>query len=572
MRNKLLILIAPCMLLLSSCDDFLDRNVSTRQNEEIVFSDYLTATYVASAVYADLTDGFAEIWGANGSALLASASDDAEFAIQTHNVQKFNTGNWQPSSLPDNPYNRYYEGIRKANNFLKNADRINYDAVKYDPSKPGEYENQLADIEQWKVEVQLLRAYFQFELIKRFGGLPITNDIMFDESSDFQSVQRSTLKECVDDIIEWCDYAARKLPAVQDNANLGRLTSGAALAIKSQVLLFAASDLWNDPSWAEGYEHPLLISLPAADRNQRWKAAADAAKAVIDLTEAGYELDTYDNLFNATNYRSKEAIFCRRGAASNSFEKVNLPIGFDLVTGGNCPSQDLVDAFQVKNGDVAEDFDWDNPVHKANPYANRDPRLGKFVVLNNTVFKNRAIESWTGGRDGMGVRNATPTGYYLKKYIDASLDLTTGKTSVHSWHIIRLAEIYLNYIEALNEYDSDHADIKTYYDKLRNRAGMPELPDNLTKEQQRKLIRQERRVELCFEGQRWFDLRRWMEGDKLGKPLRAVEITKKEEGDSEFDYEPYVLENRVFSKKMYFYPIPQGELNKLPLWSQNPLW
>lgn len=571
MRNKLLILITPCMLLLSSCEDFLDRDVSTHQTEEIVFSDYLTATYVASGVYADLTDGFAEIWGSNGSALLASASDDAEFALQTHNVQKFNTGNWQPSSLPDNPYTRYYDGIRKANNFLKNADRINYDAVKYDPSKPGEYENQLADIEQWKVEVQLLRAYFQFELIKRFGGLPITNDIMFDESSDFQSVQRSTLKECVDEIIEWCDYASRKLPAVQKDENLGRLTSGAALAIKSQVLLFAASDLWNDPSWAEGYEHPLLISLPAGDRNQRWKAAADAAKAVIDLTEAGYDLDTYDNLFNATNYRSKEAIFCRRGAASNSFEKVNLPIGFDHVTGGNCPSQDLVDAFQVKNGDVAENFDWNNPVHKANPYANRDPRLEKFVVLNNKVFKGRAIESWTGGRDGAGVRNATPTGYYLKKYVDASLDLTTNKTSVHSWHIIRLAEIYLNYIEALNEYDPTHADIKIYYDKVRSRAGMPGLPDNLTKEQQRKLIRQERRVELCFEGQRWFDLRRWMEGDELGKPLRAVEITK-EEGDGKFAYTPYVLENRVFSKKMYFYPIPQGEMNKMPLWSQNPLW
>lgn len=571
MRQKLILLIAPCLILLSSCDDFFDRDVSTRMDEETVFVNYKSATYIAAAVYADLPDGFAEIWATEGSAMMASATDEAEFAIQTHNVQKFNTGSWLPSNLPDNPYSKYYEGIRKANNFLKNADRINYDGVKYDPARPGEYEAQLADIEQWKVEMQLLRAYFLFELVKRFGGLPITNDIMYDEGSDFSTTERKTLQECVDDIVKWCDYAAERLPAVQDaTTNLGRLTSGAAKAIKSQVLLYAASDLWNDPSWAEGYANPLLISLPAGDRNARWKAAADAAKAVIDMEgEAGYGLDTHENLFNASNFRSKEVIFCRRAGVSNTFEKVNLPIGFDLVTGGNCPSQNLVDAFQVKDGETAVDFDWNNPAHTANPYANRDSRLNTFIVQNNTSFKGRNIECWTGGRDGAGVRNATPTGYYLKKYVDSSLDLMTNKTSVHSWILIRLSEIYLNYIEALNEYSPGHADIKTYYDKIRSRAEMPGLAEGLSQEQVRHLIRQERFVELCFEGKRWFDLRRWMQGDKLGEPLRAVEITR--EGE-DFSYRPFDFENRVFSKKMYFYPIPQGELNKLPHWAQNPLW
>lgn len=572
MRNKLIIWIAaPCLIFLSSCEDFLDREVSTHLNEELVFTNYKTATYVAAAVYSDLPDGFTEVWGSGSSAMIASATDEAEFAIQTHNVQKFNTGSWLPSNLPDNPYSKYYEGIRKANNFLKNADRINYDAVKYDPSKPGEYEKQLADIEQWKVEVQLLRAYFLFELVKRYGGLPITNDEMFNANSDFSTVQRKTLQECVDEIIKWCDYAARKLPDVQDaTTNLGRLTSGAAKAIKSQVLLAVASDLWNDPSWAGNYAQPSLISLPAGDRNERWKAAADAAKAVIDMeTAGGYGLDTHANLFNATNFRSKEVIFCHRAGAINSFEKVNLPIGFDKVTGGNCPSQNLVDAFQVKNGDVVVEFDWNNPVHAANPYANRDPRLGLFVVLNNTTFKGRAIESWTGGRDGAGVRNATPTGYYLKKYVDASLDLMTEKTSVHTWVLIRLAEVYLNYIEALNEYSPGHADIKIYYDKIRTRAGMPGLPSELSQSEVRKLIRQERFVELCFEGKRWFDLCRWKEGNVLGQPLRAVQIVK---NGSQFIYTPYKLEDRSFSNKMYFYPIPQTEMNKLPHWLQNPLW
>lgn len=568
MKHKLIILIAPCLIFLSSCDDFFDRDVSTHLTEEIVFTNYKTAIYVAAAVYADLPDGFAEIWASGGSAMMASATDEAEFAVQTHTVQRFNTGSWLPSSLPDNPISKYYESIRKANNFLKNADRIDYDAVKYDPSKPGEYEAQLADIEQWKVEVKLLRAYFLFELIKRFGGMPITNDIMFDQDSDYSTIERKTLGECVDNIIEWCDYAAERLPAIQDvTTNLGRLTSGAAKAIKSQVLLYAASDLWNDPSWAGGYAHPLLISLPTGDRNTRWKAAADAAKAVIDMeAEAGYGLDTYSSLFSPTTHRSKEVIFCRRAGASNSFELVNVPIGFDRTTGGNCPSQNLVDAFQLTDG---TDFDWSNPTNAANPYINRDPRLSSFVVLNNTHFKGRAIESWTGGRDGSGVRNATPTGYYLKKYVNPDLDLVSGTTSVHSWVLIRLAEIYLNYIEALNEYDPGNADITKYYDMIRSRVSMPGLPDGLSQAQVRELIRQERFVELCFEGKRWFDLRRWMKGDELDKPLRAVEITKT--GDN-FQYSPYQLENRVFDTKMYFYPISQGELNKLPHWPQNPLW
>lgn len=572
MKTKILLLILPCLAIFISCDDYLDKNVVTTQNEDYTFLSYDNAISAAYAVYADLPKGLEEIWGSNSSAMLASATDEAEFTIQTHSVQKFNTGSWRPTDMPDNPFNKYYASIRKVYNFLENADRVDYEGVKDNPSQPGIYEANLKNIHQLKHEVLLLRAFYMFELIKRYGGVPIVKQKL-PLDVDYKTLKRNTLEECVNEIVYWCDSTAKVLPEKQVNDELGRLTSGAAKALKSQVLLFAASELWNNPSWAGSYEHPELISLPAGDRKNRWKAAADAALEVIKMEGvAGYGLDTHANLFNTSAYRGKEIIFCRRDAASNAYEKTNLPIGFDLVTGGNCPSQNLVDAFQVKSGTDAVDFDWSNPAHANNPYGNRDPRLDLFIVRNNTSFKGRNIESWTGGRDGAGVRNATPTGYYIKKFIYQWSDLTKNQTSVHTWIYIRLSEIYLNYIEALNECEPGHPDIKKYYDLIRSRSGvaMPGLPTGLVDQDKvRKLIRQERFVELCFEGKRWFDLRRWMEGDVLGEPLRAVEITK---NGSNFTYTPYVLEQRSFDKKMYFYPIPLAELNKLPDWPQNPLW
>ena len=565
MKNRFNILIGiACLLSLASCEDYLDKGIETTMDERFTFASYDNAIQVAYGVYTDLPRGLQQIGGA---ALLASATDEAEFAIQTNSVQRFNLGSWRASNLPDNPFSTYYTAIRKAYIFLDKADDIYLGDVKDNPAQPGVYEQYLANIDQLKSEVQLLRAYYMFELIKRFGGVPIVNKRYESSDVDRETIQRASLEECVNEIVRVCDACAANLPAVQPDAELGRLTAGAAKALKAEVLLFAASELWNNSSWASGYAHPEYISLPAGDRTQRWKAAADAAKAVIDMEGvAGYKLDTYDNLFGPNGFKSKEVIFCRQEAASNNFEKVNLPISYDKVTGGNCPTQNLVDLFQMADG---SDFDWNDPDMKADPYANRDPRLGKFVVTNNSYFKTRNVECWTGGLDGPGVRNCTPTGYYLKKYVYPDTDLMRDQTSVHAWIYIRLAEMYLNYIEALNEYKPGDPDIKLYYDKLRTRAGMPGLPAGLDQAAVRDLIRRERAVELCFEGQRFFDLRRWMQGDVLGQPVRAVRITKS--GDR-FSYEPYKLEDRAFEPKMYFYPIPQSELNKMPHWDQNPLW
>lgn len=570
MKSKLSFIPLSAVVLLSfSCSGYLDKTIMTNADEKFTFQTYDHATTVAYSMYANLPQGLSAVYGGSGSALFASACDEAEFAVQNHNVQKYNMGSWSPTDMPENPFNTYYEAIRKAYNFIENSDAVNFDAVKDNPAMPGTYEAQLKDIYYLKNEVMLLRSYFMFELMKRYGGVPIINRKM-SLDDDYASVQRSSLEDCLNEVVYWCDSTAKVLPVRHESEFLGRCTAGAALAIKSQALLWAASELWNNPSWAGNYEHPEYISLSAGDRIQRWKAAADAAKAVIDISaEAGYTLDTYDNLFAANNYMSPEIILAKRDGNSNSFEKTNYPISFNLATGGNSPSQNMVDKFEVLSGGDAVPFDWSNPEMAADPYANRDPRLAKSILTNNVTFKGRTVECWTGGRDGEGVRNATATGYYLRKYVNPNLNLDNGQTSPHTWIIIRLGEIYLNYIEALNEYAPGDPDIKFYFDAIRTRAGMPAMPDGLTQEQVRELIRHERAVELCFEGQRFWDLRRWMDRQSLSEPIRAVKITKTDDG---FTYAPYELEERVFEDKMFFYPLPQQELNKMQLWKQNPLW
>lgn len=553
---------ATLLLLLGSCDSLnLDREFPTSLSEEQVFASFDYNSRRVNNIYSYLPSGFLAIDGA----MLASASDEAEHTLETSAVQKFNNGSWNPIDNPDDVWGKYYAGIRAVNLFLSTIDGINLDQYRLDPEQQALYESQLAEIDRWTYEVRFLRAFFYFELTKRYGGVPIiTEPLSVDD--DLRGIQRNTLDECIQFIVDECNAAADGLPVTYPSASLGRVTKGAALALKSRALLYAASDLFNTPSWAGGYAHPELISV-TGDRMERWKAAADAAKEVIDL--ATYNLATdYGSLFRTFN--SPEIILVRREGASNAFEQANYPIGYDLGMSGTTPSQNLVDAYEMADGSK---FDWNNPAHAAAPYENRDPRLARTVLTNNTFFKDRPVEAWTGGRDGKGTPLATRTGYYLRKYVDENLNLLQGNTSVHSWILFRLAEIYLNYAEALNEYDPGNPDIKTYVDLVRARPGveMPPLPDGLSQAEMRDRIRNERRVELAFEGHRFWDVRRWMvASETLGSTLAGVDITKT--GTDQFTYTPVNVENRVVDPRMYLYPIPQSELLLAGGWAQNPLW
>ncbi len=555
---------------LSGCQK-LERELITDITQKQVTQSYDYSLYRVTSLYTDLPAGYLQIDGA----MPASASDEAEHTLETSNVQKFNNGSWNAVDTPENLWPNLFRGVRKANQFLVSSDSVNLDQYKLDPTPSAQtvYQNRLAEIKRWKYEARFLRAYFYFELVKRYGGVPIITQI-FSIEDDVQGVKRNTLAECIQYIASECDSAAKNLPVVYaaPATDLGRATRGAALALKSRILLYAASDLFSTSSWAGGYATPELISL-TGDRQARWKAAADAAKAVIDLAGTGYVLhNNYRNLFLTNSYTLPEIIFARRNAAESAFERANYPIGYDLGQSGTTPSQNLVDAYEMTNGKpITDPTSGYNP---QDPYRNRDPRLGLNVILNNTAYKGRNVESWTGGRDGKGIVNATKTGYYLKKYVNENLNLLlTTSTSVKSWNLFRLAEIYLNYAEALNEATPGNADIKKYVDLVRARAGvaMPALPAGLSQAEMRERIRNERRVELAFEDHRSWDIRRWMQGPQyLGVPLQGVDITRSTTGT--FTYAPITVENRVFEPKMYLYPIPQGELNAARGLVQNPLW
>lgn len=558
------------LLLPSACTEYLERDIITELTEEDVVYSYDFARSRVSAVYNVLKAGFNEIDGA----MLASASDEAEHTLETSAVQRFNTGDWDAINTPDNVWWYYYKGIRIANQFLAKSDNIDLDHLKLDPNPAQQqtYLARVAEITRWQHEVRFLRAFFFFELVKRYGGVPLVTNV-YGMSDDPGRITRQSLADCLDFIVAECDHVAEELPAVHASVDLGRATKGSALALKGRVLLFAASDLCNDPSWAPGYANPTLVALPAGDRSARWAAAAAAAKAVIELSGVNYALHgTYQGLFRTFN--SPEIIFARRAGPGNEFERASFPVGYDLGQSGTTPSQNLVDAYEVKvDQHTAEPFDWDNTGHASNPYANRDPRLAMSILTNFASFKGRPVELWQGGLDGSPQERASRTGYYLLKYVDPNINLLTGTTSVHTWIFMRLAEVYLNYAEALNEYDPGHPDIKRYVDLVRSRSGvaMPPLPEGLSQSAMRERIRTERQVELAFEGHRFWDVRRWMVGPAaLGGPLRGVTISRL--GEGLFSHQRVTVEQRTFSPKMYYYPIPQQELLKVGGLVQNPLW
>lgn len=257
MKKNLYILGVLTIMFLNGCEK-LDREIITTLSKNDVEKNYAYTMNRATALYTSLPDGFFEIDGA----MSASASDEAEFTLETSDVQMFNYGSWNAIYNPDNVWAKYFRAIRNVNLFLVTADSVNLDVYRLDPDPAQQliYTNRLAEIKRWKYEARFLRAFFYFELIKRYGGVPIITEPLT-YGDDYQGLNRNTLEECVSFITSECDSAAAVLPAKYPDADLGRATKGAALALKAKVLLYAASDLWNNTSWAGAYPHTFSNSI-----------------------------------------------------------------------------------------------------------------------------------------------------------------------------------------------------------------------------------------------------------------------------------------------------------------------
>ena len=541
---------------LGSCNGFLDREEDSFIDKTATFDSYNRTKQYLTYAYTLLPDGLNRF---SREAMLASATDDAEFAIESAEIQQFNNGSWNALNNPDDVWNRYYSGISKCCTLLENTNHVNLDISRLDPDKQVEYANSLKDIRMWRAEARFLRAYFHFELLKRYGPIPIVTSTL-SINGNYENTPRPTMKEVVDFIAKECDIAADTLeltPWRNVNDAFGRATKGAALALKSRLLLYAASPLYVDFGDTNEANKPTDIAM--------WKSAADAAKAVIDLNQ--YELaSSYGDLFK-NDFQNKEYIFVRRYAANSDFEKSNFPVSFG-GKGGTNPSQNLVDDYEMLDGTP---FDWNDPAKAAQPFENRDARLGATILMNMAPFKGKKVATYPEGADASPNPNATKTGYYLRKFLNEDVNIQTGGSSGgHVVPLFRLAEIYLNYVEALNECDPTNPDIALYLNKVRNRASLPNV-SALSQEQMRAVIQHERRVELAFEEHRSWDVRRWkIASSTLGAPLMGVQIERKPLGG--YTYMPVKVEQRVFQPKMYWYPIPQSEVLKLKQWKQNNGW
>ena len=541
---------------LSSCNGFLDREEDSFIDKTATFDSYNRTKQYLTYAYTLLPDGLNRF---SREAMLASATDDAEFAIESAEIQQFNNGSWNALNNPDDVWNRYFSGISKCCTLLENTDHVNLDISRLDPDKQVEYANSLKDIRMWRAEARFLRAYFHFELLKRYGPIPIVTSTL-SINGNYENTPRPTMKEVVDFIAKECDIAADTFeltPWRNVNDAFGRATKGAALALKSRLLIYAASPLYVDFGDTNEANKPTDIAM--------WKSAADAAKAVIDLNQ--YELaSSYADLFK-NDFQNKEYIFVRRYAANSDFEKSNFPVSFG-GQGGTNPSQNLVDDYEMLDGTP---FDWNDPAKAAQPFENRDARLGATILMNMAPFKGKKVATYPEGADASPNPNATKTGYYLRKFLNEDVNIQTGgSSSGHVVPLFRLAEIYLNYAEALNECDPTNPDIALYLNKVRNRASLPNV-SALSQEQMRAVIQHERRVELAFEEHRSWDVRRWkIASSTLGAPLMGVQIERKPLGG--YTYMPVKVEQRVFQPKMYWYPIPQSEVLKLKQWKQNNGW
>lgn len=496
-------------------------------------------------------------------AMLAAATDEADHAVKGSNVEKFQYGNWGPTDNPDNAWKNLYRGIRLAQIYLRNSEGYEETILRdiSTQAKKDAYLEQCKDLEWMRNEVRVLRAYCYFELLKRYGDIPVIEEIYgLDDDIDMPKESYETV---VGYIVDELDEV---IPNLQENwrsykvAAFGRVDKGMAMALKARVLLYYASPL-NNPS----------------NNLNRWKDAADAAKEVIDYGR--YSLGNYATMFTGANgHQNPEAIFCHMTGSNNTPEKNNYPMATNGGKSGTSPSGNLVDAYENADGTP---FSWSQVAPGGNPYAGRDPRLQMTVVVNNSAWNGRTMQIYTGGNEASGIQ-ATTTGYYLKKFLTDGLDLELSHAAVHSWPLFRYGEVLLNYAEAMNEAygpDTDnYGDGKTArwaVNEVRGRSGvgMPPVVAS-TQTEMRARIRHERRIELAFEDHRFWDVRRWGTEEAkaaLGGELKGVAATKT--GENTFTYTVRTVEKRVFTDKMMLYPIPQSEVLKSKgALLQNDLW
>lgn len=574
---------------LTACKkDFIDKKKLSNVTEAAVYKDSVKTLGVINYLYSRMGFSF-DSRRFNNTGLDAACDESEPISDPTIYTYIISNGGVNPSNADTSTWGTVYLMVRAANIFIKNKDSIPVTASTRD---------------FWTGQVRFLRAWYLMNLVKSYGGIPLIGDRVFENGEKIDE-PRSSYEDCVNYIAGELDAAAAALPAsyLTNSINQNRVTKGTALAAKARLLLYAASPLFNSGPRGDDPEH--LLTYATAD-NERWKKAADAAKAVIDLNV--YKLYTMPSTPSAAMYTfflqnspQEEHVlaFWQPGSTANNFYVENSanPASRGTTNGyagvKYFPTQELVDEFDMINGMRITDPASGYTGIGDNMYKNRDPRLTTTVHYNGALrnmgsLGDQPVYTYTGSIpatgnasvtsasvDGIYTSTGTKTGYFRYKMCN-NFGVGGGSELYRPWIVMRYAEVLLNAAEATNEYYGPTSEIYDWLKLIRTRAGiqagtngMYGLKAGMSKEEMREAIRHERRVELAFEEHRFWDIRRWKIAMQTeNAETHGMEITRAPNGT--FSYRVIPVRKHVFTEAMYFWAIPQREMVKSAALKQNP--
>ncbi len=543
--------------------------VDLNYTEETTRDEEWTYEYFENGLKNMIFDVYAQIYNdefsSNSAYFLAGATDEAQYALETGAVNNYFNGGWSPANPYDRTWTKCYTAIADISMYLEKLDEADISDWQYNP----DYSIWVQQMELFPYELRFLRAYFYFELVRAYGDVPLVTTTLTNAQAN--TITRTPASEIFRFIVDELDAVAPYLPVsyvTEVGSEIGRATRIAAFALKARTLLYAASPLFN----------------PTGD-TAKWAEAAEACKYIIDNAGTwGLKLSNYGSLWGHDAFLNKELIFgLLRGDDSNNgniFEKANYPVGVENGSSGNCPTQSLVDQYEYQEDGqtFGERYPGSIDLRSVNPYEGLDPRFALTVVKNGDEWpsngaQKKAIETFVGGFNGAPKYGATPTGYYLRKYVDGACVTTTDNQTYrrHTWILFRLGEVYLNYAEAVFHATGSANDASfglsanDAINVLRNRKDI-QMP-KFTEDGDAWLARYERErlVELAFENHRFWDVRRWKKGPQYFRSVQVAHI----DGNLQLTR---TTVSRQWDDKYYFYPIPQTELKKNPNLNQNLGW
>ncbi|WP_371291434.1 RagB/SusD family nutrient uptake outer membrane protein [Bacteroides sp.] len=625
-QNSIYTLLIALLCFVSSCDylGVSDQLAGGLQNTEQVFDNVSYTKRWYANVFAGIPD-YSGINSVNVGAFKNPWTGMCdELVVGYGNSSKYNNSDRNASNMGFHRYGDCYKYIRQANIFLQKAHPI---------VTTGTQGDQLLEDEltQMKANVRFMRAFYHYLLFEQYGPIILVKDKIYDATED-QDVPRNTVDEVVAYIDSELTAVASELtqePIFEDKDYRAWPTKGVALAVRAKLWLYAASPLLNG-----GYREALAVTNPDGTRlfpdydAGKWEKALAACKDFIDYAEAGrYELykeykddngaviDPDKSVYNLFQKYTHEIIWATAnndwgGMNGDAFDRRIAPRCEKNGLGSTGVTQELVDAFYMKDGlpisataylpqstlyqeegygtykDQNDNFSkkYTN-VSVSNRYLNREPRFYNTVFFNGRqwpVSCNQVL-FYNGGNSGVQEGQATLTGYMLFKRFNRSVSLTNpGVASQFRPSIIfRLADFYLMYAEAANEVNPNDVRVLKYLNLVRERAGLPGVETlnpaiRGNQELQRAAIQRERQVELATEGQRYFDVRRWMIADKNGEGRQNGYVhgmnVRGEPNDID-DFNRVVEASQiVFNRKMYLYPMPDSEMRKTKNLVQNPGW